>query len=78
MEKFLRGVNVMDEHGPLLVFAAVLIVAGVQLIALGTAGRVAGAALPRAHQARALYRRPRAALFAQPGRAGGLKKVVSG
>jgi len=28
-EKFARGIKVMDEHGPLLVFAAVLIVAGV-------------------------------------------------
>ncbi len=32
--------NVMDEHGPLLVFAAVLIVAGVQLIALGLLGEL--------------------------------------
>src|SRR5271170_5171659 len=39
-EKFLRGKNVMDEHGPLLVFAAVLIVAGVQLIALGLLGEL--------------------------------------
>jgi len=39
-EKFLRGRNVMDEHGPLLVFAAVLIVAGVQLIALGLLGEL--------------------------------------
>ena len=40
VEKFIRGVNVMDEHGPLLVFAAVLIVAGVQLIALGLLGEL--------------------------------------
>ena len=46
IEKFVRGHNVMDEHGPLLVFAAVLIVAGVQLIALGLFGEIAGAALP--------------------------------
>jgi hypothetical protein len=39
-EKLLRGVHVMDEHGPLLVFAAVLIVAGVQLIALGLLGEL--------------------------------------
>lgn len=39
-EKFVRGVNVMDEHGPLLVFAAVLIVAGVQLVALGLLGEL--------------------------------------
>jgi len=30
-----RGVHVMQEHGPLLIFAAVLILAGVQLLALG-------------------------------------------
>ena len=35
-----RHSNVMDEHGPLLVFAAVLIVAGVQLIALGLLGEL--------------------------------------
>ena len=40
VEKFIRGKNVMDEHGPLLVFAAVLIVAGVQLIALGLLGEL--------------------------------------
>src|SRR5215813_4479533 len=40
IEKFVRGRNVMDEHGPLLVFAAVLIVAGVQLIALGLLGEL--------------------------------------
>ena len=39
-EKFIRDINVMDEHGPLLVFAAVLIVAGVQLIALGLLGEL--------------------------------------
>ena len=48
IEKFLYNKNVMDEHGPLLVFAAVLIVAGVQLIALGLLGELAGATLPRA------------------------------
>ena len=31
---------VMEEHGPLLVFAAVLIVAGVQLVALGLLGEL--------------------------------------
>ena len=39
-EKFVGHVHVMDEHGPLLVFAAVLIVAGVQLIALGLLGEL--------------------------------------
>ena len=36
----LRGVHVMGEHGPLLIFAAVLILAGVQLIALGLLGEL--------------------------------------
>jgi hypothetical protein len=31
---------VFEEHGPLLVFAAVLIVAGVQLLALGLLGEM--------------------------------------
>ena len=39
-EKFVRNVDVMEEHGPLLVFAAVLIVAGVQLVALGLLGEL--------------------------------------
>ncbi len=33
--ELLRGVPVMPEHGPLLIFAAVLILSGVQLLALG-------------------------------------------
>jgi glycosyltransferase involved in cell wall biosynthesis len=40
IEKFVRDVDVMEEHGPLLVFAAVLIVAGVQLVALGLLGEL--------------------------------------
>ena len=32
--------SVLDEHGPLVVFAAVLIVAGVQLLALGLLGEL--------------------------------------
>ena len=40
IEKFIRHVDVMEEHGPLLVFAAVLIVAGVQLVALGLLGEL--------------------------------------
>ena len=40
IEKFVRGVDVMEEHGPLLVFSAVLIVAGVQLVALGLLGEL--------------------------------------
>jgi glycosyltransferase involved in cell wall biosynthesis len=38
--KILWGTHVMDEHGPLLVSAAVLIVAGVQLLALGLLGEM--------------------------------------
>jgi glycosyltransferase involved in cell wall biosynthesis len=38
--KVIYRVNVMDEHGPLLVFGAVLIVAGVQLLALGLLGEM--------------------------------------
>src|SRR3954451_627086 len=34
-ERLAHGVHIMGEHGPLLIFAAVLIVAGVQLLALG-------------------------------------------
>ena len=40
VEKFIRHVDVMEEHGPLLIFAAVLIVAGVQLVALGLLGEL--------------------------------------
>ena len=39
-QKFARNINIMDDHGPLLVFAAVLIVAGVQLLALGLLGEM--------------------------------------
>ena len=38
--KLLTHVHVMDQHGPLLVFAAVVIVAGVQLLALGLLGEL--------------------------------------
>jgi len=40
VEKFIKHVDVMEEHGPLMVFAAVLIVAGVQLVALGLLGEL--------------------------------------
>ncbi len=40
VEKFINHVDVMEEHGPLMVFAAVLIVAGVQLVALGLFGEL--------------------------------------
>lgn len=36
--KVVYNVHVMDQHGPLLVFATVLIVSGVQLLALGLLG----------------------------------------
>ena len=38
--KVFGGVHVMDDHGPLMVSAAVLIVAGVQLLALGLLGEM--------------------------------------
>lgn len=38
--KVFYHVDIMDQHGPLLVFAAVLIVAGVQLLALGLLGEM--------------------------------------
>jgi glycosyltransferase involved in cell wall biosynthesis len=38
--KIFAGIHVMDDHGPLLVSAAVLIVAGVQLLALGLLGEM--------------------------------------
>lgn len=40
IEKFVRGVSVMQAHGPLLIFAAVAILAGVQLVALGLLGEM--------------------------------------
>ncbi len=39
-EKVVRHVNVMDAHGPLLVFGAVMIVSGVQMLALGLLGEL--------------------------------------
>jgi len=38
LSKFLLRMDVMREHGPMLVFGAVLIVSGVQLLALGLLG----------------------------------------
>jgi len=38
--KLMRGTAVMSEHGPLLIFAAVLILAGVQLVGLGLLGEM--------------------------------------
>ena len=34
------GVAVMEHHGPLLIFAATLIIAGVQLLAIGLLGEM--------------------------------------
>jgi glycosyltransferase involved in cell wall biosynthesis len=39
-EKFFRGIDVMDAHGPLLVFGAVMLVSGVQMLALGLLGEL--------------------------------------
>jgi hypothetical protein len=38
--KLIWQVNVMEHHGPLMIFAAVLIIAGVQLLALGLLGEM--------------------------------------
>ena len=35
VDRVIYGVHIMGEHGPLMIFAAVLIVSGVQLLALG-------------------------------------------
>jgi glycosyltransferase involved in cell wall biosynthesis len=40
MAKALWQINVMQNHGPLMIFAAVLILAGVQLLALGLLGEM--------------------------------------
>jgi glycosyltransferase involved in cell wall biosynthesis len=40
MAKLVNGTSVMDEHGPLLISSAVLIVSGVQLLALGLLGEM--------------------------------------
>ena len=39
-EKMVRHVNVMDAHGPMMVFGAVMLVAGVQMLALGLLGEL--------------------------------------
>ncbi|HEU5453289.1 MAG TPA: glycosyltransferase family 2 protein [Terriglobales bacterium] len=39
-EKFLGGQAVMATHGPLMIFAAVLILAGIQMLALGLLGEM--------------------------------------
>jgi hypothetical protein len=39
-EKMVRHLNVMDAHGPMMVFGAVMLVAGVQMLALGLLGEL--------------------------------------
>jgi hypothetical protein len=39
-EKFLRHTDVMSHHGPLMVFAAVLLLAGLNLLAVGLLGEM--------------------------------------
>src|SRR5689334_21587035 len=38
--KLVTHIHIIDEHGPLVISAAVLIVAGVQLLALGLSGEL--------------------------------------
>jgi len=40
LKKIITGGSVMAEHGPLMIFAAVLIIAGVQMLALGLLGEL--------------------------------------
>src|SRR5689334_22783570 len=40
VDKYLYGTTIMQAHGPLLIFGAVLVVAGVQLLALGLLGEM--------------------------------------
>ncbi|PSH03519.1 MAG: glycosyltransferase [Acidobacteria bacterium] len=39
-EKLVRNVNVMDAHGPMLVFGGVMFVAGIQMLAIGLLGEL--------------------------------------
>jgi hypothetical protein len=40
IEKFLRHSHVMAEHGPMMIFAAVLLLAGLNLLAVGLLGEM--------------------------------------
>jgi glycosyltransferase involved in cell wall biosynthesis len=40
VEKFLRHIDVMTQHGPLIIFAAVLLLAGFNLLAIGLLGEM--------------------------------------
>ena len=40
LKKLITGGSIMAQHGPLMIFAAVLIIAGVQMLALGLLGEL--------------------------------------
>ena len=40
VEKFLRHFDVMAKHGPLIIFASVLLLAGLNLLAIGLLGEM--------------------------------------
>jgi hypothetical protein len=40
VEKFVRHTHVMMEHGPMMIFAAVLLLAGLNLLAIGLLGEL--------------------------------------
>jgi hypothetical protein len=40
MEKFLHHADIMTKHGPLMIFAAVLLLAGLNLLAVGLLGEM--------------------------------------
>ena len=40
LEKFVRGASLLVDHGPLMIFAAVLFLAGIQLLAFGLMGEM--------------------------------------
>jgi len=61
LHKLLTGHDVAGEHAPWFIIAAVLILAGIQLIGVGIAGRTAGAPLLYAVAKYALHGRPHCA-----------------
>ena len=40
LEKFIRHTSIMEQHGPLMIFAAVLLLAGLNLLAIGLLGEL--------------------------------------
>jgi hypothetical protein len=40
VEKFLNHTDVMTQHGPLMIFAAVLLLAGLNMLAIGLLGEM--------------------------------------